>query len=191
MSKTITGLTQTEAKKRLQHYDANSLPEPIHPGLFSIFSRQFKSPFIYVLLAATLVSLGLGQNINSMFILIVLILNATIGTFQEFAAQKAASGLEKMVPHRATVLRDAKPIVIDTAEIVPGDAVLLASGDKVPANIKLSQSLTLEIDESMLTGESLTTEKDSATEFGVGYRASTASIMGTITNDRSNHDRGR
>lgn len=157
----MTGLTQLEAQQRLQAYGANRLPEPEHPGLLLIFVSQFKSPFIYVLLAAALVSFGLGQNINCIFILAVLFLNATIGTAQEYAAQKAASGLEKMVPHRATVLRDGKPVVIDTADIVPGDIVLLVSGDKVPADLRLIHSMTLEIDESMLTGESLATEKDS------------------------------
>ena len=157
----LTGLSQTVAEQRLKSYGYNRLPEPERPGLFQIFIRQFKSPFIYVLLVAALVSFGLGQNINSIFILIVLLLNATIGTFQEYAAQKAASGLEEMVPHRATVLRDGKPVEIDAAEIVPGDIVLLVSGDKVPADLRLIQCMSLAIDESMLTGESLAVEKDS------------------------------
>lgn len=156
----LTGLSQTVAEQRLQSYGLNRLPEPERPSLLKIFTRQFKSPFIYVLLVASIVSLGLGQIINCVFILVVLLLNATIGTAQEFAAERAASGLEKMVPHHATVLRDGKPIEIDSVNIVPGDIVLLVSGDKVAADLKLIHSMELEIDESMLTGESLSVKKD-------------------------------
>lgn len=157
----MSGLSQIEAQYRLDQYGPNKLPEKKRPGLLLIFVGQFKSPFIYVLLVAAVVSLGIGQTINSGFILAVLLLNATIGTFQEYAAQKAASGLEKMVPHQASVLRDGKPVVIDTINIVPGDIVLLTSGDKVAADLKLLHTKELQIDESMLTGESLATEKDS------------------------------
>lgn len=157
----LTGLSRVEVEQRLKRYGFNRLPEPERPSLFQIFIRQFKSPFIYILLVAALVSVGLGHNVNSLFILIVLFLNATIGSFQEYIAQKAASGLEKMVPHRATVLRNGKAIEIDSIEIVPGDIVLLASGDKVPADLRLVQCMNLKIDESMLTGESLAVEKNS------------------------------
>lgn len=157
---TSEGLSKLEAEKRLQTYGANRLPEPDRPGLWLIFLRQFKSPFIYVLLAAALVSYGLGHNINTVFILIVLLLNAIIGSFQEYAAQKAASGLKKMVPQHATVTRDGKVIKIDAANLVPGDVLLLVSGDKIPADIKFIKTMELEVDESMLTGESLASEKD-------------------------------
>lgn len=156
----MVGLSHLEARELLNKYGPNKLPETKRPGMLMIFVSQFRSPFIYVLFAAAIVSLGIGQIINSVFILAVLLLNATIGTFQEYAAQKAASGLEKMVPHQASVLRDGKPVVIDTIDIVPGDVVLLASGDKVAADLKLIYTKDLEIDESMLTGESLATEKN-------------------------------
>ncbi len=155
-----SGLSQTEAQTRLQRYGLNQLPEAEYSGLFKIFVRQFKSPFIYVLLVAAIVSAGLGQLLNSVFILVILLLNASIGSFQEYAAERAASGLKKMVPHRATVLRDGKQVTIDSAEIVPGDIVLLASGDKVAADLRLTHTMELEVDESMLTGESLATIKD-------------------------------
>lgn len=160
MNDITQGLDSQEASLRLTKYGPNRLPEAEHPGFIKIFINQFKSPFIYVLLVAAIVSLGLNQYINSLFILLVLLLNSSIGTAQEYAAERAASGLKKMVPQRSTVLRNGKHIVIDSAEIVPGDIVLLASGDKVPADLKLISTMSLEIDESMLTGESISAKKN-------------------------------
>ena len=156
----VTGLSLSEAEQRLQTYGPNRLPEAKRPGLATIFIRQFKSPFIYVLLVAAIGSFALGEVVNSIFILAVLLLNATIGTAQESAAERAASGLQKMVPYRATVLRDGEPVVIDSINIVPGDVVLLVSGDKVAADLKFIHTLELEVDESMLTGESLAVRKE-------------------------------
>ena len=177
------GLSQAEAQDRLQRYGPNQLPEAERSGLLKIFVRQFKSPFIYVLLVAAIVSLGLNQFINAAFIMMVLLLNATIGSVQEFAAERAASSLEKMVPYRATVLRDGKPVVIDSVEIVQGDIVLLASGDKIAADLKLIHTMELKVDESILTGESLAAVKDSAFisngEMPLGDRADIA-YAGTL-----------
>jgi Ca2+-transporting ATPase len=156
----LKGLSQSEAESRLLQYGPNTLPVAKKPGLLQIFLHQYKSPFIYVLLVAAIVSFALGQIINCVFIFLVLLLNASIGTFQEYAAQKAATGLEKLVPQRATVYRDGKPVVIDAAEIVPGDIVALVSGDKVPADLRLLELQDLQIDESMLTGESIAAEKN-------------------------------
>ena len=156
----LKGLSQSEAESRLLQYGPNTLPVAKKPGLLQIFLHQYKSPFIYVLLVAAIVSFALGQIINCVFIFLVLLLNASIGTFQEYAAQKAATGLEKLVPQRATVYRDGKPVVIDAAEIVPGDIVALVSGDKVPADLRLLELQDLQIDESMLTGESIAAVKN-------------------------------
>ena len=160
----LKGLSQSEAESRLLQYGPNTLPVAKKPGLLQIFLHQYKSPFIYVLLVAAIVSFALGQIINCVFIFLVLLLNASIGTFQEYAAQKAATGLEKLVPQRATVYRDGKPVVIDAAEIVPGDIVALVSGDKVPADLRLLELQDLQIDESMLTGESIAAEKKPAND---------------------------
>jgi len=156
---TLKGLSTQEAATRLAETGLNVLPERRRPGPLLIFIRQFKSPFIYVLFAAALVSLGLGQTINAVFIVIVLLLNATIGTVQEYAAQRAATALKKMVPSRATVVRDGRSIQIDTSTLVLGDYVLLSSGDKVPADICLLSAHNLHADESMLTGESSESHK--------------------------------
>ncbi|HCH70721.1 MAG TPA: haloacid dehalogenase [Colwellia sp.] len=155
----LKNLTSIQAKQQLAEYGANILPEAVTPGIFKIFFRQFKSPFIYVLLAAAILSYLLGQTINAFFILVVLILNAAIGSIQEFSAEKAAMALKKMVPSTTTVIRDDKTIIINTSDVVLGDLVLLVSGDKVPADIHLSSSQDLQVDESMLTGESIAADK--------------------------------
>ena len=155
----MKGLSTQEAAIRLAETGPNVLPERCRPGPLLIFFRQFKSPFIYVLIVAALVSLGLGQTINAVFIVIVLLLNASIGTIQEYAAQQAATALKKMVPSKATVIRDGRSTQVDTSTLVLGDYVLLSSGDKVPADISLWSAHNLHVDESMLTGESIETHK--------------------------------
>jgi calcium-translocating P-type ATPase len=154
------GISSSQAATRLLEVGPNELPERRPPGLLRIFLSQFKSPFVYVLLAAAVVSWALGQTINSFFIFVVLLINALIGTIQEYSAERAAAALRKMVPFHATVMRDGRTVVINTADIVPGDYVLLASGDRVPADIRLSAVQELLVDESMLTGESMATVKD-------------------------------
>ncbi|WDE09400.1 cation-translocating P-type ATPase [Thalassomonas haliotis] len=154
-----THLTAVEAGQRLANYGSNTLPEAKPPSLFNIFLRQFISPFIYVLFAAALVSFFLGQHINGYFIFAVLLLNALIGTIQEFSAEKAANALKKMVPSYAYVVRDHKVVKINSADLVVGDLVKLVSGDKIPADICLCSHDELQVDESMITGESVAVEK--------------------------------
>lgn len=154
------GLSASQAAERLLEYGLNVLPERKPPGLLRIFVCQFNSPFVYILFVAAVVSWVLGQIINSFFIFVVLLINAVIGTVQEFSAERAASALRKMVPYRTTVVRDGRAVVVNTADIVPGDFVLLVSGDRVPADIRLSAVQDLLVDESMLTGESMATVKD-------------------------------
>lgn len=157
----MEGLTAEEALKRLEQYGSNILPKAKPTSMITLFIHQFKSPLIYILLAASVASLWLGEVSDAGFIFIVLLINAVIGTVQEFSAQKSATALQKMVPAFATVLRNGKAISINTEHIVPGDIVLLESGDKVPADIRLTHSQNLSIDESLLTGESIAITKDS------------------------------
>ena len=154
------GLTRQEASARLEEFGYNRLPAPPLPGVVELFARQFLSPFIYILLIASAVSFALGQTPSGVFILIVLLINAIIGTVQEFSAQKAAAALKQMMKGTAHVLRDGQIITVDLEDIVPGDIVLLSSGDKVPADIQLLSASSLAVDESMLTGESLAVAKD-------------------------------
>ncbi len=187
-----TGLTSKDAALRLEHFGPNKLPEPKPPGPIAIFVRQFLSPFIYILLIAAIVSLAIGQVPNAIFIAAVLILNALIGTIQEFSAQRSAQALRAMVKGVAHVLRDGEVSQIDTSEIVPGDVVLVASGDKIPADITLFESQDLTVDESMLTGESLAVLKDHkvrpAEDAPLAERANQLFAGGVVTRGRG---RGR
>lgn len=153
------GLTSEEARARLVEFGRNTLPQPRMPNVFLVFFRQFFNPLIYILLIAAAVSLSLGQFSDAAFILLVLVINASVGTFQEHSAEKAALSLQRVVPAFATVIRDGKLLRLEAEYIVPGDSVLLASGDKVPADIQLFETRDLSVDESLLTGESMPVTK--------------------------------
>ena len=153
------GISQSDAAARLIQFGSNRLPEPEAPGLVRLFLSQFLSPLIYVLLAAAVVSLFLNEFADAGFIFAVLVVNAIIGTVQEFHAQRSAEALRGMVSSRAIVMRDGESFEINAADLVPGDLVLLEGGHKVPADIRLLQEFDLEVDESLLTGESVPVQK--------------------------------
>lgn len=156
------GLTSGEARRRLVKHGPNRLPEAATHGLHAIIAKQFLSPFIYMLLAAMAVSLLIGQIPSAVFIGAVLLLNAAIGTVQEFSAQRSANALRQMIRGNAQVIRDGVPQRVDIADLVPGDVIMLSSGDKVPADLRLESAENLSVDESLLTGESMAVHKDSA-----------------------------
>jgi len=153
------GLSSTEAEQRLAQYGANALPKKTPPGVLQIFASQFKSPLIYVLVAAALVSLVIQEFSDAIFISAVLFLNAVIGTIQEYSAQRSADALQKMMMTQARVLRSGEAYEINSEEIVPGDIVMLESGERVPADMRILESHNLEIDESLLSGESIAVNK--------------------------------
>jgi Ca2+-transporting ATPase len=156
------GLSHAEAQSRLARYGRNALPRGRPPSLLGVFVRQFKSPLIYVLLAAACVSALLREWADAGFILAVLLINAAIGTFQEHAAERSALALQGLVAARTRVLRDGDAHEVPAEELVSGDIVLLEPGAKVPADLRLLEEHNLTIDESLLTGESLTVDKSAA-----------------------------
>jgi magnesium-transporting ATPase (P-type) len=160
LSATPSGLTLDEAKRRQQQYGPNALPRKTPPGLIQVFLNQFKSPLIYVLVAAALVSLLIQEFSDAIFIGAVLLLNAVIGTVQEFSAQRSADALQKLMTTQVRVLREGDAYEINSEEIVPGDIVLLNSGERVPADMRILDSHNLEIDESLLSGESIAVIKN-------------------------------
>ncbi len=153
------GLTEEEVKQRLKKYGPNKIAEEEKISKLKILLHQFTSPLIYILLIAGVVTILLKEYIDSGVIFAVVILNAIIGFVQEYKAEKSARALKKMVVPKARVIRDGKEKEVNSEELVPGDIVLLASGMKVPADIRLIHTIELKIDESMLTGESVPVEK--------------------------------
>ena len=153
------GLTEEEVKQRLKKYGPNKIAEEEKINKLKILLHQFTSPLIYILLIAGVVTILLKEYIDSGVIFAVVILNAIIGFVQEYKAEKSARALKKMVVPKARVIRDGKEKEVNSEELVPGDIVLLASGMKVPADIRLIHTIELKIDESMLTGESVPVEK--------------------------------
>lgn len=154
------GLGAEEAGRRLASQGPNLLPRPAHAGPFVLYLRQFKSPLVYLLLAATVVSVFVGEWSDAVFIFAVLQLNAVIGALQEWRAENSAAALDAMMRNRVVVLRAGSVREIDAADLVCGDIVRLESGGRVPADLRLLSQQELAVDESLLTGESLPVEKD-------------------------------
>ncbi len=153
------GLTADEAARRLERFGPNVLPKFRRHGPLIRFLLQFHHPLIYVLLAATAVTASLGEWVDACVIFAVVFVNAVMGFIQESRAEAALDALASMMTTEARVRRDGQTLRIPSEDIVPGDVVLLESGDKIPADLRLARIRELRIDESALTGESLPVEK--------------------------------
>jgi len=149
------GLSDQEAKKRLEKYGLNkiALTKKSHPAI--IFLRQFKSALIWLLIFAAIVSFLLENIIDSYLIAAIVLANAFLGFVQEYRAEKALEALEKLSTPTATVLRNGRKVKIPATEVAPGDILVLNIGDKVAADCRLIEAINLKIDESLLTGESV------------------------------------
>ena len=178
------GLTEPEAEARLKSVGPNTLPPPKLAGVVALFLHQFLSPFIYILIIAAAASLSIGQISSAIFIVAVLLINALIGTLQEFSAQKAAVALRGMVKGNARVIREGTPQAINVETIVPGDLVMLSSGDKVPADMTLRSTDELAIDESMLSGESLAVSKTISIQDNTDEKAGRCFAGSVVTHGR-------
>ena len=165
MAASPRGLDHAEAARRLEQYGSNALPQTKPPGPLRVFLHQFTSPLIYILLAAAVISIAIGEWSDAIFILAVLLINAAIGTSQEYSAERAANALNRLVASRSRVLREGDIYEIDTETLVPGDLVLLESGDRIPADLRLISCHDFETNESLLTGESLPVRKMADVKF--------------------------
>ncbi len=153
------GLSEVEAKERLEKYGPNKLPEGKDLSRLKIILHQFTSPLIYILMVAAIVTTFLGEYIDTGVIAAVLILNAVIGYFQEYKAETSVRALKSMVVAKAKAIREGREVEIASELLVPGDIVILASGMRVPADVRLFKTTELRVEEAALTGESVPVEK--------------------------------
>ncbi len=154
-----SGLTQAEVEQRLQRYGPNRLREVPPPHSLIIFFDQFKSFIIYILLFAVVFALAIGEYIDSLIIIVIVIINALIGFFQEYGASRSLAALKEMTEVMATVLRDGSWQEVKSAFLVPGDIIAVSAGDKIPADARVVTARHLLVEEAALTGESLPVEK--------------------------------
>jgi magnesium-transporting ATPase (P-type) len=154
------GLSSAEAGIRLARIGPNALPEVKRRTLLSVFVDQFKSPLIFLLFAAGAIALVLGHVNDAVVILIVVTVNAVIGTFQEGRAERSLEALRRMTAHKARVVRDGAEMIVEARELVPGDVLVLEAGDGVSADARLLHGAALQLAEASLTGESVPVAKD-------------------------------
>ena len=148
------GLSNEESKRRLGIFGENALEAAVPTPKWKVFLLQFKSPLIAVLIVCGIVTMALDHHVDAIAIFVVLLLNAIIGFYQEIKANQAVRALASLSTPTSRVVRDGRVTSLSTPSIVPGDVVLLESGDRVPADLRLIEANNLRIDESMLTGES-------------------------------------
>ena len=156
------GLTNEDVSQRLENYGKNQLPEESGTHALIRFFRQFHNILIYVLILAAVVTAFLDHWIDTFVILAVVLVNAIVGYIQEGKAEKAIEQLQKMLSPSANVIRNGRREEVPAEDLVPGDVVLLKSGDRVPADLRIIDANNLQIEEAMLTGESHAAEKNTS-----------------------------
>jgi P-type Ca2+ transporter type 2C len=153
------GLSEEEARKRLKEYGSNELKQKENISPFQILFRQFTSSIVFILLAALVISLLIGEKLDAIVISTIVVLNGIFGFVQEFKAEKAIEALKKLTALKAKVIRNGVETEIDSRDLVPGDIILLETGSKVPADARLIDIAAFQIDEASLTGESVPSNK--------------------------------
>jgi magnesium-transporting ATPase (P-type) len=156
------GLSGAQAAERLERYGPNRLPRVQGPSAWSLLARQVASPLLYALLASAAVAIALGELEDGLVVLAVVVLNSAIGFVQELRAGRAIAALAELVTEPAAVHRDGRWLEVPAEEVVPGDLVDLAAGDRVPADVRLLHADALRTQESALTGESAPVAKNPA-----------------------------
>lgn len=157
--KSVAGLSASEAGARLAQYGSNEIRHTKTVSPWVLFAEQFKSPVVWLLLGACVISAALGEVTDAIAIASIVVVNACVGFFQEYRAEQAVNALRSMTAPRARVMRDAKMMVIPASEVVPGDILLMEAGDVVAADARLLEAFALSVNEAALTGESVPAEK--------------------------------
>ncbi len=182
-SKVDSGLTSTEVKARQEKFGLNELQEAPPTSFWEMLWAQINSFVIYMLLGAAIISALLGDYVEAIAILAIVVLNAIMGIIQESRAEAALAALKKLAAPEASVLRDGKRVSVPAPQLVPGDIVFLEAGNYIPADVRLLEAVNLRIDEASLTGESVAVQKNAQSRLEVdiplGDRSNTA-FMGTM-----------
>ncbi len=186
---TLEGLSDTEAKIRLETYGENKLLAKKKKSILILFLLQLRDWLIYILFAAVIITVFLGHYTDAGIIMLVITINAVLGVVQQVKAGKAIEALQKMAFPKALVRRNGEVKEVDSAEIVPGDILILDAGRIIAADLRLIESANLHIEESALTGESVPSEKDASLihsdpQTPVGDRANCAFMSTPVTNGR-------
>jgi len=182
-----SGLSPGEVKKRQLKYGPNQLTESRKVSAVEILISQFKDFMVLVLLAATLISGLLGEYADAATIMAIVIINAILGFVQEFRAEKSMEALKKLTAPEARVVRGGQELRIPAQDLVPGDLIVLDTGDRVPADVRIIETVNLEIEESTLTGESVPVKKSTGAltgEVGLGDRRNMAFLGTVVTRGR-------
>lgn len=156
------GLDEKEVKLRQEKYGKNELPKGKTPSLLKIFIEQLLDPIVLLLVVAMIFSILIKENTDAIAIAFIILVDLILGTFQEWKANKNVEALKKLIEIRTKIIRSGKEIEVYSSDIVPGDIVLLSSGDKISADLRLIEVNNLTIDESVLTGESTSVSKISS-----------------------------
>ncbi len=184
------GLSEQEAKARLEKYGPNRLEEAPPKSFVVMLWEQLNNFVVYLLFAAAIISMVLGEWIEASAVLAIVVLNAGFGIVQERRAEQALAALRKLASPDAQVLRDGRRITVPSYEVVPGDIVFVEAGNYIPADIRILESVNLRIEEAALTGESVPVEKSAnrleKADVGLGDRVNSA-FMGTLVS----YGRGR
>jgi len=177
------GLSYEEAQTRLARHGPNALVERPQPGFFKLLLDQLNNFLIIILIVAAVISLLLGEVVDALAIIAIVVLNAGIGVIQEAKAEQSLASLKKLAALTAKVIRDGHPVTVPTEWLVSGDIVLLETGNYVPADLRLVESVNLKIQEASLTGESAPADKDARVvldkDIPIGDRKNSA-FMGTL-----------
>ncbi|WP_394024361.1 cation-translocating P-type ATPase [Anaerococcus martiniensis] len=180
-----TGLSSSEAQARLEKYGPNKIESSNKKSMLEKIKEQILDPMVILLIVASIISAFTGDKIEAIIIIAIVIINAIMSIYQEGQAEDSVAALQKMSSPEATVIRDGKRGKVKAEDLVPGDIVILETGDIIPADIRLLDSRNLQIDESSLTGESVAVEKDAQavydTEVGIGDRSNSAFSSSIVT----------
>ncbi|OJU24259.1 MAG: ATPase [Sphingobacteriales bacterium 41-5] len=183
------GLSPSEVQSRQEKYGPNQLQGKKKKTVFQLFIAQLKDWLIYVLMAAVIITALMGEYVDAVIIVLVIIINAVLGVIQEVKAGKAIEALKKMSSPKALVRRNGEAKEVDSATLVPGDIILLDAGRHVPADLRLVEAVNLQVEESALTGESVPTEKNANEVFDdpqtpLGDRLNSAFMSTLVTYGR-------